>query len=142
MKNSGFTLFELLVSVSIIGILTALATVSYSTAQKRARDTRRIQDMQMLQKAEEQYYSLNSYNYMQGNTSVGSTWAVNGQTILESFPRDPKGSDWTQYLPTFGTGTYCFCATMENQNNGNSASQTCATGIGASGPYYCVKNQQ
>ena len=33
--KNGFTLFELLVSISIIAILTALAIVSYSSAQKR-----------------------------------------------------------------------------------------------------------
>ena len=46
MKNKGFTLFELLVSISIIALLTALATISFSSAQKKARDSKRIQDME------------------------------------------------------------------------------------------------
>ena len=58
-KRKGFTLFELLVSISIIAILTALATVSYSIAQKKARDARRTQDMDAIRKAQELYYSQN-----------------------------------------------------------------------------------
>ncbi len=49
-NNLGFTLFELLVSISIIAILTAMVSLSYSVAQKKARDARRRQDMESVQK--------------------------------------------------------------------------------------------
>ena len=41
MKKSGFTLIELLVVIVIIGILATLATVTFSSSQKKARDTQR-----------------------------------------------------------------------------------------------------
>lgn len=134
-NNGGFTLFELLVSISIIGILTALAVVSFSAAQKRARDARRIEDMGIVQKAAEQYYSQNSYNYP-ANTSP---WTG----VLEAFPIDPKGTGWTGYRYYLGAGTtYCACAAMENPANGNSTSNNCVFGTGVTGPFYCVRSQQ
>jgi len=57
MKKNAFTLLELLVVIGIIGILVALATVSYTATQAAARDSRRKQDMVAMQNALEQYYS-------------------------------------------------------------------------------------
>lgn len=142
MKNKGFTLFELLVSISIIGILIAIASVSFSAAQKKARDARRKEDLLNVQKAAEQYYSLNNYNYPT-SYGVGQSWAVNGQTMLESFPTDPKNVAPYQYNGNVGTSGYCFCAALEN-NTGNCGNSSCTafTNIGGTGAYFCVKNQQ
>ncbi len=133
--NDGFTLFELLVSISIIGILTALAIMSFSAAQKKARDARRIEDMTTVQKAAEQYYAQNDYVYP-ANTAP---WTG----ILDAFPIDPKGTGWTGYRYYLGTGTtYCACAALENRSNGNSTNNGCAFGTGTTGPFYCVRSQQ
>lgn len=135
-KIEGFTLFELLVSISIIGILTALAVVSFSGAQKRARDARRIEDMTTVQKAAEQYYSQNSYVY------PSDTSMANWGGILEAFPLDPKGSGWTGYSYSLVGTTYCACAAVESITNGNSTDEDCSFGTGVNGPFYCVKSQQ
>lgn len=134
-KSQGFTLFELLVSISIIGILVALATVSYSSAQKKARDSRRIQDMKTIQTAAEQFYSINNYSYP---TSTAAPWTVNGQTVLEQYPTDPKTA--TAYVPNLLNATgYCICALMEGEGQGNSADNCNFNG---GDTHYCVKNQQ
>lgn len=136
-STSGFTLFELLVSISIIAILTAIASTSFSGAQKKARDARRISDMNLLQKAAEQYYSFSNYSYP---ASTGKWTATNGQVVLEVFPNDPKGVGYT--APTLNTtAAYCFCALLEN-NVGNASDNTCTTFVNGTGGYYCVKNQQ
>lgn len=144
MKKQGFTLFELLVSISIIGVLMAIAIVSYSSAQKKARDTRRIQDLGTLQKAAEQYYSLNNSSYPTlGMWGAGQQWVVNGTTVLELVPVDPKNADPYLYKPSgwiTDTTKYCFCATLEG-SSGNSSDGNC-TFVNGTGQYYCIKNQQ
>lgn len=137
----GFTLFELLVSISIIAILVALATTSYSAAQKKARDARRMQDMELVRKAAEQYYMLNNSSYSTVCTS-GTIWKVGTQTVLESFPIDPKSPTTNYAISSCVAGGYCICATTENKV-GNSLDNNCTfSGVGGTGPSYCVKNQQ
>ena len=145
-KYKGFTLFELLVSISIIAILTALAVVSYSAAQKKARDARREEDMQNIQKAAEQYYMLNSSSYPfaggtpAANWTAGSTWTVNGQSVLQGFPLDPKGIAYTA-PPTTTASAYCMCAYSENAA-GNCANMDCNYSTAGAKNWFCVNNQQ
>lgn len=135
-RKSGFTLFELLVSISIIGILVVLAVISYSSAQVKARDARRIQDMSNIQKAAEQYYSKNNYTY-----PVDTAAFVSGG-VLEAWPLGPKGVGvGDTYRYSIGT-TYCTCARMESVSMGNSTNNSCTFGTGTTGPYFCAKSQQ
>lgn len=142
-ENKGFTLFELLISISIIGILTALAVVSFSSAQKKARDVRRLEDMKALQNAAEQYYSMIG-TYVYPATTDVSAWTVNGQALLQAFPKDPKGTGYTGYTynPAVAFDSYCACAAVEDFKNGNSDSVNCEFQGVNSDLYYCVKNQQ
>ena len=50
-KWRAFTLVELLVVVAIIGILATVVVISYSGAQKKARDARRSSDINQIQTA-------------------------------------------------------------------------------------------
>lgn len=146
-KQLGFTLFELLVSISIIAIMTALASVAFSGAQKKARDSRRVQDMKLIQTAAEQYYSQNTYLYPT-NYTAGTAWTPSGSTataVLESFPTDPKNTAPYVYScrGTCNTAGYCLCARVENTSNGNSTNNcTTFTAPSATTNYFCVKNQQ
>lgn len=141
-KNKrGFTLFELLVSISIIGILTAIASVSFSSAQKKARDARRMEDMASIAKAAETYYSVGSYIYP-ATLSVSDFTTSNGDVLLSAIPVDPKNTGDFTYSYTHPEGdntTFCACALMENPINGNSSADDCDF---VPGDYYCVKNQQ
>lgn len=57
MNKKGFTLIELLIVIAIIGLLATLAIVSLTTAQRKARDVKRVADMKSIQSAMELYYS-------------------------------------------------------------------------------------
>ncbi len=57
MARPGFTLVELLVVISIIGLLSTIATVSYTTARMRARDARRVADLDAVRTALHLYES-------------------------------------------------------------------------------------
>lgn len=142
-KRDGFTLFELLVSISIIGILVALAVVSFSGAQKKARDTKRIQDMKAIQTAAEQYYSqVGTSLYTYPASTAPADWTVNGQALIQAFPIDPKSGSYSCSGLGVGSTGYCCCANMEQISLGNSSNASCTFGIGMTGPYFCVKNQQ
>lgn len=137
-RKNGFTLFELLVSISIVAILSALAIVSFSSAQKKARDSRRVQDINLLQKAAEQYYMLSNSSYPT-SMAIGTSWSAGGQSVLEAVPTDPKG---VGYTATFvGGSSYCICSYVEGLT-GNSINASCDFTTAGIKSYYCVKNQQ
>lgn len=141
-KKRGFSLFELLIVISIIGILTAIVSVAYSGAQKKTRDTRRVEDMKLIQTAAEQFYSQNNYIYPTSTLATGWT-GTGGVAILNAFPVDPKNDTTYKYTYSGGVGaSYCACAVVENVNNGNANNNSCAFDIGNSGSHFCVKNQQ
>jgi prepilin-type N-terminal cleavage/methylation domain-containing protein len=141
MKNKGFTLVELLITISIIGILSMIIAVSFSKIQKDGRDQRRIGDLKSIQNAAEQMILLsgnypNSVNYYR---VTSPSWVANGQTVLNKVPVDPKDS--SNYLVSgVSTTTYCVCALMENTKNSNAENATC--GFANKVNYFCVQNQQ
>jgi len=129
--KSGFSLVELMVVVSIIAILMALGSVSYTTAQKKARDASRRGDMRSIQNAMEQYYVANG-EYPNGCGGLSTPEFLPG-----GLPDDPKPS--LSYVCDSPDGdTYCACAEMENET-GNSGAD-CNFGSGTD--YFCVVNQQ
>lgn len=139
--KKGFTLLELLVVISIIGILIGLSAVSYTTAQKKGRDARRTGDLKGMQAVYEQFYSdpANSYSYPLNCDAANITaYAPAG------WPVDPKNVDSYVYTKSCSTSSYCFCAFLEGGSGGNSstfADATC-TGLGQGTTHFCVKNQQ
>ena len=58
-KSAGFTLVELLVVVSIIGMLATLSTVSLNMAREKARDAKRMADTANIHLALYLYYDDN-----------------------------------------------------------------------------------
>lgn len=134
MKKNAFTLLELLIVIGIIGILVALATVSYSATQKAGRDSRRKQDMVAIQNALEQYYSEHSYAYPNGGCDTQAA-----SYIRTGFPKDPDGTSYS-FNKCLSDG-YCICDVMEKNTSGNASFANC-TGWTSTGAYYCVGNLQ
>ncbi len=55
--GEGFSLIELLVVITIIGLLASVGLTSYTRAQERARDAKRQSDLISLKNALEIYYA-------------------------------------------------------------------------------------
>lgn len=60
-KKSGFTLVELLVVISIIGILTMVTVGSFSESQKKSRDAARKANLRSLSESLNLFYADNGY---------------------------------------------------------------------------------
>ncbi|MBI4121984.1 MAG: type II secretion system protein [Parcubacteria group bacterium] len=56
-QKKGFTLVELLVVIAIIGLLSTLAVVNIGSARSKARDVRRLSDVQQIGLALELYFA-------------------------------------------------------------------------------------
>lgn len=73
-KRNGFTLIELLVVISIIGLLSTIAITSLNGARAKARDARRISNLDQISLALKQYYF-----YHDTWRVPGTGWAGTGE---------------------------------------------------------------
>ena len=123
-KKLSFTLLEMLVVIGIIGILIGIGTVSYSTAQRKARDAKRKQDLKSVQNCLEQYYSYNN-NFRYPNYSNWPSVFNCGSSTLTA-PSDPRNSFPYVYTISSSSDAYTICATLETESPSS----------------YCLRNQQ
>lgn len=103
--QTGFTLVELVVVVGIIGLLTAATTLILNGQRVRAREARRISDIQSISDAVQQYMAL-------GNQApqTGGSWIIpsNGSYLnvlitsglISKIPTEPirPGNSCLHYL--------------------------------------------
>lgn len=117
--KKAFTLIELIVTVAIIAVLSVVAMVNYSGTRARARDIRRIQDLQKIAGALELIRQV-------GKTYPASTLNLE-PNYLQKVPKDPKApySAYT-YTRSGGNYKYTLTATLEEAKNNpdNPASTT------------------
>lgn len=94
----GFTLIELMVVVSIIGILVGSASIFFNNARDKARDSKRKQDLVAIKQALTSYYQDNDYypqcsgSDNECDSTEGDSWIqglVEGG-YLNKLPKDPK----------------------------------------------------
>lgn len=133
----GFSLIELLVVISIIGLLTAIGTASLSNAQQKGRDARRKADLKTIQQALELYFQANgkypatSSGSIQcnipGDTST-KTWGTGvficgTNTFMQQLPSDPTNQSTNGYYYNSNNAatppniTYVISANLENDND-------------------------
>lgn len=150
-KKRGFTLIELMVTITIMIVLSMMGVLAFQAAQLKARNTRRISDIQSVQKAQEQYFTGNNA-YVELNTSASSgdtTCNATGiGTSLEVLPVDPS-YNYVCQGDINTTTNYCMCARLEctsgtDCTQGNSTGASCSSyaTTGTNRQYYCLENQQ
>lgn len=108
--KKGFTLIELLVVISIIGILASMTFVSYTGAQKQARDTERRSDLAQYRNGLANYAAANDGLYPLGldddAIGAGSDLCVQlSPDFISSCPEDPTGTgDFTYHFQSDTAG--------------------------------------
>lgn len=132
--NQGFSLIELLVVISIIGVLVSFGSVSWTNAQQKARDARRKADLKSVQQAMELYFQANG-KYpdasptgqvqcnVTGDTSNktwGGSFICGPITYMQQLPKDPTNVSQYAYYPKPYTTVpigYRLYANLENTND-------------------------
>lgn len=112
MSKKGFTLIELLIIIIILGVLAALISGNFITSLKKGRDSRRITDLEQIQKSLEMYYE-DQKAYPNTLTFDGQLVdAVSGKIYMAKVPNDPISGKNYEYKLT--SGSYRLYACMEN----------------------------
>ncbi|HET7713778.1 MAG TPA: prepilin-type N-terminal cleavage/methylation domain-containing protein, partial [Patescibacteria group bacterium] len=109
----GFTLVEVLVVLSLIGLVATIAVVNLPIIQKRARDAQRLTDLRQLQLVLEKeiilsdVYPLSTGSFEIKDHSWGSLWAEHNYRL----PKDPLSSQ--KYIYVSDGQTYQLYANFE-----------------------------
>ncbi len=133
--SDGFTLVELLIAISLIGILTGvlLAVINPRGIQAKARDSQRVSDLAKIKVALENYFSDNRAYPIRTSWVLVDTDIVLVSALVNTYinvlPKDPKLSGsvctttgWRNYFyKSNATGSQYVLAT----NMEKSAGQTC-----------------
>lgn len=95
-SDKGFTIIEIIVVIATIGVLATIIITSVNQYVAKARDVKRIADINQIQKALEMYYAdYGSYPVFANSwySSYDSSWATLQtalQPYLSKLPVDPK----------------------------------------------------
>jgi len=103
--SAAFTLVELLIVISIIGIMSSVVISSTTVSRIKARDVRRITDLKEIELALALYYDVNRSYPASLNDLVSDKY-------LPVIPSDPTPSKSYEYAKTSATH-YCVGAELE-----------------------------
>lgn len=134
-KVPGFALAEILLVVSVIGVVQALLFTSWRGQVAKGNDAKRKSDLTRIKTAFEEYYNDN--NCYPGATSLSSCGATTLSPYLDKIPCDPTTKQPYQYVPLDDdpcTG-YRVLAKLENKTDPDISRLGChgdlACGFGA-----------
>ena len=133
----AFTLIEILVVATIIALLAAGATISYSSLTKQSRDAKRKADLEQIRSALEMYRSNNN-QYISTDTDNNCSsvlgYLFSPQKYLESIPNDPKSNLGYYYRCRISQNDYTLGAYLES--GGTTCPVTLSCGL--SNCNYCL----
>ncbi len=115
-RQAGFTLVEILIVVSIIGMLASIVLVGLGSFRSRGRDARRAADLRETQNALELYYSKESAYPDVSDWQALEDALKDAEIGVTSISDDPLGGD-THYFYGSNGQNYVLGATIEDPNN-------------------------
>ena len=101
-RQKGFTLIELMVAITIIGLLASTVLASLANSRRAARDVTRIQTVKEIQKALELYRNVNGGNYPCAILLCGAG-SASGVAINSVSSNNVKTDISTYYAPSLET---------------------------------------
>lgn len=121
-KESAFTLIELLITITILSVLATIGFVVYVGILPRARDSKRISDLNKLATALEIYAQRNNGKYVVGSGSGcggPDTSAFYNQIkeYMDEVPLDPKTKNPYCYISVNNGQSYTLCANLEHASD-------------------------
>lgn len=132
-KQNGFSLIEILVAISIIGIVTGVIALAVSSIQRNTRDSQRETDLRVLQSAIQQFYADQNH-YPNTDLSVlianGSALTncsgepagcIVSKTYISKTPKDPNSPQTNYcYMSQFSFTASAFTTANECTSSSNS----------------------
>lgn len=112
LRRRAFTLIELLIVITIIGILAVALVPRLTGGPSRARDAQRKSDLQQIATALEFYYNDNS-GYptdMSDNCVANATMATILANYMNAAPSDPSATAYTSITNSCSGGGYTYIA--------------------------------
>lgn len=143
--KKAFTLIEILVVVTIIGMLLSIAVATYSSLLKSSRDAKRKTDLEQIRSALEMYRSNND-SYNSGATLLSAdcpnavfNYLKTPVKYIESLPNDPKSSSNYYYRCTVSAdgSSYTLGAYLESGGSATASCSECNT-VTHAACNYCV----
>lgn len=110
LSSKGFTIIELLVVISIISLLASIVLVNVNIYMAKARDARKMSDVQQISKALYMFYAQKGYMPTNYNPCCG---ACTGSTAYNQSMQELVDAG---FLPSIPNNGYCYY----NYGSGNS----------------------
>lgn len=128
LRRQGFTFIEMLVVVTLIGILSLIGVANFRVANQKSRDGRRQGDLQQIRAALE-LYRTDQNAYPAALPAVGGSLSAGGTTYMSDRPGDPLNPTYTYYYSSVAPyATYTLCAYLEIGGTAGSCGANSCTG--------------
>ena len=124
--RGGFTLIEILVTISIIALLTMIGVTNFRVAHQKARDGRRQGDLEQI-KAALELYRTDEAEYPVDINTGDPIQSPTGTIYMNEVPTDPLTTQ--DYYYSSDGETYALCAALELDTEGSCGGASCGTGV-------------
>ena len=116
-QKSGFTLIELLVVIAIIAIITAVIITSILSSRIKARDARRVSDVNQIQLALEQFFDKCHAYPVSLSLSANCTGGTTFSNFISVIPQDPSTHALYDYSTNSTHTDYVLHAALESNSD-------------------------
>lgn len=131
--NQAFTIMELLIVISLLGILVIASMLTYRQQIIKGHDAKRKEDLQTIKSGVEQYYDDFGCYPDADKVVCGSTLM---QPYMSQVPCDPTNKgNYVYYYDQDGCSDYALYVHLANENDGDIAGSGCSDGCGPGGIY-------